>query len=265
MKVTIIGGDSRLITLKNRLENSGFSVDTLGLFEKDNGDYLSSNILVLPVPTTRDGINVFTPLTGRVIPLEDIETSISENTVILCCNYEFKRGKSIDYNRLDSYALLNAIPTAEGAIKLAIENTPFTLWNSKVLVIGYGRVGKILANRLKGLGAKVTVSARKNSDFALISALDMENINTENLNASPLDYDIIFNTVDFPVLGQKALETTPCKCIIDLSSKGGFNLDFALSRGITAIKAPSLPLKVAPKTAGEILAQTIIELISTFN
>lgn len=265
MKITIIGGDSRLITLKSRLENNGFSVDTLGLFENDKGDFLSSDILVLPVPTTRDGINVFTPLTGRVIKLEKIENSVSANTTILCCNYEFKRGKSIDYNRLDSYALLNAIPTAEGAIKLAIENTPFTLWKAKVLVIGYGRVGKILADRLKGLGAKVTVSARKSSDFALISSLNMEKVHTESLKSSPLDYDIIFNTVDFPVIDNNGLETTPCKCIIDLSSKGGFNLDFAISRGITAIKAPSLPLKVAPKTAGEILAQTIIELIPTFN
>ncbi len=265
MKITIIGGDSRLITLKSRLENNGFSVDTLGLFENDKGDFLSSDILVLPVPTTRDGVNVFTPLTGRVIPLEKIENSVSANTTILCCNYEFKRGKSIDYNRLDSYALLNAIPTAEGAIKLAIENTPFTLWKAKVLVIGYGRVGKILAHRLKSLGAKVTVSARKGSDFALISSLNMEKVHTESLNRSPLDYDIIFNTVDFPVIDNKSLETTPCKCMIDLSSKGGFNLDFAISRGITSIKAPSLPLKVAPKTAGEILAQTIIELIPTFN
>ncbi|MBR2039777.1 MAG: hypothetical protein IJ948_00110 [Clostridia bacterium] len=265
MKITIIGGDSRLITVKSRLENMGFSVDTLGLFENDKADISSSEVLVLPVPTTRDGINVYTPLTGREIPLKDIENSVSPDTTLLCCNYEFKKGKSIDYNRLDSYALLNAIPTAEGAIKLAIENTDFTLWNSKVLVIGYGRVGKILADRLKGMGAKVTVSARKSSDFALISSLNMEKIHTETLNDQILDYDIIFNTVDFPVISNKGLENTPCKCIIDLSSKGGFNLDFALSRGINAIKAPSLPLKVAPKTAGEFLAQTIALLIPTFD
>ena len=93
----------------------------------------------------------------------------------------------------------------------------------------------------------------------------MEKVHTEGLKSSPLDYDIIINTVDFPVIDNNGLETTPCKCIIDLSSKGGFNLDFAISRGITAIIAPSLPLKVAPKPAGEILAQTIIELIPPFN
>ncbi len=265
MKITIIGGDNRLMTVKNRLEEKGFTVDSIGLFSKDNGNIATSKILILPVPTTKDGVNVFAPLTGKIIPLEGIENVITSDTKVFCCNYSFKKGKCTDYNCLDSYALLNAIPTAEGAIKIAIENTPFTLWGAKTLVIGYGRVGKILANRLKGMGCKVTVSARKPSDFALIDALNMEKTDTRLLNSASLDYDIIFNTVDLTVLNEEALKNTPCKCLIDLSSKGGFDLELAEKQGITAIKAPALPGKTAPKTAGEILAQTIIELITSFN
>lgn len=260
-KVTIIGGDARLKRVEQRLVNEGFKVDTIGLNAGDNGNISTSEIVVLPVPTTRDGVNVYAPLTGRTIPLSHIENSISFDTVVLCCNYMFKKGKCIDYNRLDGYALLNAVPTAEGAIKIAIENTPFTLWGAKVLVIGYGRVGKVLADRLKGLGCDVTVSARKESDFALIDALNMHKTDTRILNKMPLDYDIIFNTVDFTVIENDTLEKTKCKCIIDLSSKGGFDMDCALSKGIKAIKAPGLPVLVAPDTAGEILAETITELI----
>ena len=265
MKITIIGGDNRLITVKNKLESKGFKVDSQGLIPNDNGNITTSKILVLPVPTTRDGVNVFTPLTGKIIPLESIEDAITSDTTVFCCNYSFKKGKCTDYNCLDSYALLNAIPTAEGAIKLAIENTPFCLWGAKVLVIGYGRVGKILANRLKGMGCNVTVSARKPSDFALIDALNMGKADTRLLNNTTLDYDIIFNTVDLPVISDESLKNTPCQCLIDLSSKGGFNLEKAKLLGITAIKAPGLPGKIAPKTAGEILAQTIIDLITSFN
>ncbi len=265
MKISILGGDSRLITVKKHLEDKGFRVDTLGLFENDNADIKTSKVLILPVPTTKDGILVNTPLTKRVIFLEDIENSISSDTLTLCCNYTFKKGKSIDYNLMDSYALLNAVPTAEGAIKLAIENTPFTLWKSKVLVIGFGRVGKILADRLKGLGCNVTVSARKPADFALIDAFGYGMENSENLNSLPLDYDIIFNTVDFKVLNENSLKNTPCKCIIDLSSKGGVCLETARNNGITAIKAPGLPGKIAPLTAGEILAQTLTNILSSFN
>ncbi len=261
-KVTIIGGDSRLITVKEQLENQGFTVDTMGLFENDNGNLATSKVVILPVPTTRDGVNVYTPLTGKIIPLSFVEDSASRDAQVLCCNYNFKNRKCTDYNCLDSYALLNAVPTAEGAVKIAIENTPFTLWRARVLVIGYGRVGKIVADRLKSMGSTVTVSARKTSDFALITALNMEKTDTRLLNEKPLDYDIIFNTVDFPVIDDNTLKNMKCKCIIDLSSKGGFNLELAKALGITAIKAPGLPSLVAPKTAGEILAETILDILT---
>ncbi len=262
-KIAIIGGDNRLKTVKNHLEVSGYTVDTLGLYENDNAVLQKSDIILLPVPTTKDGINVFTPLTGKKIPLKLIEENVGQNQTVLCCNYHFDGCNCIDYNRLDSYALLGAIPTAEGAIKLAIENTPITLWGARVLVIGYGRVGKVLADRLKGLCCNLTVSARKTSDFALLKALGIKHTDTRRLNSNPFDYDIVFNTVDASVLPDSIFENTPCLCIIDLSSKGGFSLEAARKNGIFAIKAPGLPGITAPKTAGEMLAITITELLNT--
>lgn len=264
-KITVIGGDIRLKTVKNSLENAGFLVDTLGLFEGDMGDITTSDVLVLPVPTTKDNVNVFTPLTNQKVPLEFVEKNSTDSQLILCCNYLFEKRRCIDYNGLDSYALLNAVPTAEGAIKLAIENTPFTLWGAKTLVIGYGRVGKILANRLKALGCVVTVSARKPADFGLLSALGIDAIHTNKVNERLNDFDIVFNTVDVKVIEDKTLKNANCSLLIDLSSRGGFNLDIAKNYGITAIKAPGLPGKIAPKTAGEILAKTVIDLINSFN
>jgi len=264
-KISIIGGDSRLITVKRELEKSGYQVDTLGLFEKDTANPQTSRVIVLPVPTTRDGKNVNAPLTNREIPLSFIEENTDDSQLILTCNYLFEKRRCIDYNSLDSYALLNSVPTAEGAIKIAIENTPFTLWKARVLVIGYGRVGKILAHRLSALGCFVTVSARKPVDFAMNDAFGHQFINTGELNHLPLDYDIIFNTVDFPVISNESLDKTDCKCMIDLSSKGGFDLKYAKEIGITAIKAPGLPGIIAVKTAGEILAKTILDLINSYN
>lgn len=263
MKITVIGGDMRLRVAKKELEAKGFRVDTLGLFEGDNGDIKTSDILLLPVPTTKDMVNVFVPLTQRIVPLEWVENSIAHNQTVLCCNYTFKNGKCTDYNRLDSYAILNAVPTAEGAIKWAIEKTPFTLWGARVLVIGYGRVGKVLADRLKYLGAKVTVSARKSSDVALVTAFNMETAHTGKLNDGVFDYDIVFNTVDVPVLDNETLKKSPCKYFLDLSSLGGFNLEFARSVGKTADTAPALPGRTAPETAGRILAQTVTEIITS--
>lgn len=264
-KITIIGGDNRLKIVKNRLCELGYSVDTLGLFENDNGDFSNSQIIILPVPTTKDSKTVFTPLTHRVINLEEIAANTTNEQLILCCNYLFQNKNSVDYGALDSYALLNAVPTAEGAIKIAIENTDFTLWNSKILVIGFGRVGKILAQRLKALGSKVTVSARKPSHFAELSALGFDYINTENLNSSPLNYDIIINTVDVKVIADNSLKTCVAPLLLDLSSLGGFDLEKAREYGKTAIKAPGLPGKIAPLTAADILSNTITHIINSYN
>ena len=164
---------------------------------------------------------------------------------------------------MDSYALLNAVPTAEGAIKWAIEKTPFTLWDAKVLVIGYGRMGKILADRLKALGSKVTVSARKSADFALITAFNMETVSTNSLNGGILDYDIVFSTVDVNVLDKETLKKSTCNFFLDLSSLGGFDLEYTRSIGKMAETAPALPGRTAPETAGRILAQTVTEIITS--
>ena len=262
-RITIAGGDERLISVRSRLLKEGHIVATLGLFENDGGDISASDIVILPVPTTKDGINVYAPLTNRNISLSFVEDSLSAGQTVLCCGRDFSGVRCIDYGTIDSYAIANAVPTVEGAIKLAIENTPFTLFSSNVLVIGFGRVGKVLADRLKAMGCLVTVSSRRNYDAALIKALGMNSISTGELHGSSLDYDMIFNTVDAEVLSENDLERTAARLIMDLSSKGGFDLQKAKLAGITALKPPGLPGKTAPETAGEILADTLVGIIKT--
>lgn len=264
-KITVIGGDNRLKIVKEHLKSQGYTVDTLGLYEDDNGDITTSKILILPVPTTKDGLNVFTPLTKRKIPLSFIAENTTNEQLILSCNYTFENKRCIDYGSLDSYALLNAVPTAEGAIKIAIENTPYTLWRSTALVIGYGRVGKILADRLKNMGCDVTISARKPSDLSLAEALGFKYINTEHLNLQPLSYNIILNTVDVKVISDEALKGINCDLLIELSTKGGFSLSAAQEYGLKAIKAPGLPGITAPQTAAEILSNTVTHIINSYN
>lgn len=262
-KITVIGGDKRLKIAEKQLTEKGFSVDTVGLYDNDSGNIADGDVLLLPVPTTKDGETVFAPFAKRKIFLEEIADK-ADNRLLLTCNYDFKGKNCVDYGKLDSYSLLNAIPTAEGAIKLAIENTSFTLWQSRVLVIGYGRVGKVLADRLKGLGAYVTVSARKPSDFALIKALGYNAVETQTVSDSLSDYDIVFNTVDVKVIDERVFENCSVKLLIDLSSKGGFDLAAARDCGIHALTAPGLPGLCAPLTAGKILAETVTEILSLY-
>ncbi|MBQ7725987.1 MAG: hypothetical protein IJT66_02465, partial [Clostridia bacterium] len=196
-----------------------------------------------------------------VIPLSEVVKHAGDR-LVLGCKSGIRTTCYADYGEEDDYCLLNAVPTAEAALKIAIENTDFTLWKSRVLVIGYGRVGKILADRLKAMGCDVTVSARKAADFALAEALGFRSIPTESIAHSDLDYDLVFNTVDHRVIDSPTLQKSRATLFIDLASQNGFDPEEVRKCGKIAIKAPGLPGKTAPKTAGKILAQTVVTLIN---
>ena len=132
--IVLVGGDIRMMLLKGKLESEGYRVETLGLYDNDQANFKKADAVILPVPTTKDKETVFTPLSNRKILLKDIADALTLDQPILCCNYNFEGKNCFDYNASDSYALLNAVPTAEGAIKIAIENTDFTLWKSKVQI-----------------------------------------------------------------------------------------------------------------------------------
>ncbi len=164
---------------------------------------------------------------------------------------------------LDEVAILNSIPTAEGSIALAMENTDITLHGSVCAVLGLGRCGLTLARTLAGMGARVRVCARKPADLARILELGLEPYSIGRIVDAVHDADVIFNTVPAPVLSADVLTSVPRNClIIDIASApGGTDFRYAERRGIKALLAPSLPGIVAPKTAGRIIAQTIVRMI----
>lgn len=240
------------------LKNNGYKTDSLGLFENDNGNIKNADVVLLPVPTTRDDKNIFCPDTDKTIPLE-IVNEAKPNALILSCGYSFKNKNCIDYLKCDDFCLLNAVPTAEGAISRVISDTPFCLWRSRVLVIGCGRVAKILADRLVALKCDVTVSARKSRDFAYLEALGIKHIHTQTVPQKTTQFDIIFNTIDVPIFDDiNALKNC---YLYDLSTKGCVNFEAAEQCGIKAVKLPGIPGKVAPHTAGKIIAQTVNDIL----
>ncbi len=257
MKVLIIGGDRRMNIAQNELSTMGYEVDTLGLKDSDNGNLNEADVILLPVPTTRDKVNIFCPQSDKIIPLGALN-KLPQKPLILSCGC-YCGDSCIDYLRLDDFCLLNAVPTAEGAIAEAIKDTPFCLWQSRVLVIGYGRVAKILVDRLRALRCDVTVSARKTRDFAMLDALEIKHICTNDVPQKASQFDMIFNTIDIKLFN----DLTPLKntYLYDLSTSGCLDFDKAEQMNIKAKKLPGLPGKIAPDTAGKIIAQTANNLI----
>lgn len=257
MTILIIGGDHRMIFAKRELEKAGFSVEILNTPE-NIGAIKGADVVLLPVPVTRDGVNINCLFTDKKLPL-NILKDINKNTKV------FGGGKLdldnyTNYLALDEYAIKNAALTAEGAISHAIENTCFSLWKSNILIIGYGRVGRALQSRLSGFYPNLTVSARSEHDFAALGSLGIKHIKTENLKENRQDFDIVFNTVDIK-LDEPVAAALSGTLFIDLSTSGGFENNAASLHDIEYKKLPGIPAICAPETAGKIIAETVISKI----
>ena len=280
--VSVIGGDLRQLTIAGMLAADGYDVIIYG-FDRDiktddlkHADTLSaaldSEIIILPVPVTFDNIKVNMPFSDEVLTLKSLTDGINPLSIVfggrisrsLSSELESRGIMHRDYMKRDELAIRNAVPTAEGAIEIAISETPITLHGSKCLVMGYGKVGKVLARFLDGLGANTYVEARKYADLALIESHGCIPLTMKEAKTRINEFDMIFNTIPALVLTKDVLSgVNQNSLIIDLASKpGGVDFESARELGVKVIWALSLPGKVAPVTAGIIIKDTITNMLS---
>ncbi len=272
--IYVIGGDLRQITVSELLKDEGFDVFTIGLSDSDFDLRCLSNAdsVVLPIPVSYDNIYINAPISKKRIAISDLADNVNKNCFILgaCISKETEdifKSKGLeycDYYKREELIIKNAIPTAEGAVEIALAEMPITLFESRVLIVGYGRIGKILADRLSAFGADVTVSARKCSDFAWIEAHGIKAVHTNELIKRVGDYDLILNTVPAVVFTEEVLRCVKdTSLVIDLASKpGGVDFNTAKKLGKNVIWALSLPGKSAPITSGKMIKETIMNIFA---
>jgi dipicolinate synthase subunit A len=226
----------------------------------------ASKYLILPIPPTKDGKTLNAPFSKNDIVLDDDFAKLLLKKRVFCSMPQkligtssvWNRVETYDYSSVEEFAIKNASLTAQAALGIAINEYNSGIIGSKCLVCGFGRIGKALSLILKNIGANVTVSARKPEDLAWLEALNLNAVKSENI-FDDFSYDIVLNTVPFLIFSKKNLYKVPeDTLIIDLASApGGTDFEFAKIKGIKAIHALSLPGKVFPKEAGEIIKNTI--------
>ena len=169
----------------------------------------------------------------------------------------------IDYLLREELAVCNAVATAEGTIALILENSGRTIWRSRALVIGYGRVGRTLAQRLALLGAQVSVAARKPQARVWANSEGSESFSTDELLSRCGGFSLIVNTVPDMVMPEAVLQQAEKDVfIVDLASApGGVDHEAAKKLGLHELFAPGLPAKYTPVSAGGYIAQTVLEIV----
>ncbi len=271
----VVGGDRRQAELGRLLAGDGHSVRTYGLdrWKPVGADTLdraaSADVVILPLPLCR-GDGVLNCEEGAV-PTADLFRRLRPQQRILAGQVRPQQRQEAealgltveDYFLREELAVANAVPTAEGAVQLAMEHLPITIHGSRVLIIGYGRVGRLTAQRFQALGARVSVAARKYEQLAWAQAMGFGGEHLSNLKGWLCGYDLIVNTVPVQVLGREELEDVKPDCLIlDLASKpGGVDLGAAGDLGLTVVWALALPGKVAPVTAGAAIRDTIYNML----
>ena len=281
---TIVGGDLRIIKLAKMLANDGNKVFTFGMEQSDElkkcKDIIfceklteavkQSEIIIGPIPFSSNGKEINTPFSERQISIREFMHVINAKVLIAGSItpevYELANDEYIeiiDIMKREELAVLNTIATAEGTIQIAIENTNKILHGSEVLVLGFGRIGKVLARKLVGLAVKVTCAARKDEDLAWIQAYGYKTTNINNIGENLRQYDIIINTVPHMILTEERLQYVKEDCLlIDLASNpGGIDKKAVKDKKLKFVWALSLPGKVAPITSAEFIKDTIYNIV----
>lgn len=284
VQVLLIGGDARQLEVIRKLTELDATVVITGFdglqstpegavqAEYDERLFDGVDALVLPAVGTDDHGVISAVFSDSEIRLEERHMArLPKHCKVyagmakpylsdLCKQHQLEL---VELFERDDVAIYNSIPTAEGAIMMAIQHTDITIHGSTCMVLGFGRTGFTLARTLKGLGANVLVGVRRGEHFARALEMGFEPFYTSNLRQYTGNIDLLFNTIPTMIVTAQIIANLPSRSvIIDLASKpGGTDFRFAEKRAIKAMLAPGLPGIVAPRTAGRIIADCLTQLI----
>ena len=275
-RILIAGGDIRQLYCAARLADVyeaavlGFDdndlIAELGPETADISAGHSFDCAVLPVsPLNPDG-TLFSPCSAAAVELSAVNALLAPNSTVFTGGSAeklsdlFSGHRICDYLVREDMSLKNAVPTAEGAVQLALEELPVTLSGSKVLIAGMGRIGTALAEILKGFGADITAAVHTPRGAAKARLHGIGSVPVKRLGG---DYKVVFNTVPKLIFNEDMLRRFGKDSLfIDLASAPhGIDFEAAEALGIRALAANGLPGKTAPVTAGEIIAETVSSMI----
>lgn len=277
MKFTVCGGDLRSVYLARRLMEDGhtvqcFDLDTADLPTHCHKPTLHSAVrntqcVILPTPVFKGGM-LNAPFGSSVVTSEELAQTLFRNVPVFGGSIpeDFHRQCAhrgvypIDLLSMEALAVKNASLTAECAVQVILQELPCTVANKSVLILGAGRIGKLLGLKLKALGAAVTVSARQEADKAWCAALGLIPADTGALVPLLPHCQLLINTIPTQVLSAEQLGLLPKDArLFELASTpGGFS---SLQDTYPVIHCGGLPGKYAPLSAADAIAETIYQIL----
>ncbi len=271
------GGDERQLYAADKLKKMGYETAAAG-FEKYGGAvpykaesaenaYLYDAV-VLPLPLTRDGENINAPFSENKISITSLSEFIGKGKSVFGGKMSddikklFSENKIYDCYSREDFQLLNAVPTAEGIAEIALRELPVTVDGAAVAVFGFGKTGKAIGELFKAMGADVIIGARRASVLAEAEKRGFKTVNISDDFDIPEKIRMAVNTVPAEIISEKHIKQLKgCLYAEAASAPYGTDLEKARAAGVNVILASGLPGKIAPESAGEIIAKTIVNTV----
>ena len=272
MKLLVLGGDIRLHYTAERLKQK-YEVYTYGVSEVDMLPDEPCDAAVLGLPASRDGINISAPLCRDPVSFTVLKKLVKCGGIVIggmispaIRKFCAENGFFCEDHYCDEAVMLrNAVPSAEGALAVGINATPEQMLGQKVLILGFGRIASQLAVYLTAMGCEVIVAARSREKRAKARMLGCRAVGFDVLGDILPEVTLIYNTVPCAVIGEDELAVFDDEAVyVELASVSGIDSEALKRHSVTVIKAGGLPAKTAPKTAGEIIADAVEEILDTY-
>ena len=271
MKLLIIQADNRQLYMSQYLEKNGFDVTvfTPNLLSGDNERNFDGATFALPT-VKNSRINCeYDVSCENILPLikkDGVVFSAMADEAFLEKIYDAEL-KHYDFYKREELIILNASLTAQAVLELVLINSNVSLSDLKILVTGYGKTGEAIADILLANKVSVTVAARKIKDRTRAEIKNIRAVSFNEIKNYSDEFDFVINTVPETVIGKNLLSTFSENCIFfEVASKPyGIDIGEAEKQNKKIIIASSLPGKYVARSAGEVIAKTIINMIKEEN
>ena len=265
MELLIAGGDRRHELLCELARARGWHVMSLGLPGSGACAGLA-DVAVLPAPYARDGY-INAPLSDSKLRAQDLAAHIRPGARVYCGSPDAALAELaaahgwqvIDLYADEAFARRNALASAEGAVYAAMRERDAMISGAPCLVIGFGRLGQMLALTLKGLGARVCVAARREASRALAECMGLEAVDLGALTLALKGRELVFNTVPARVLDGRTLASVDAGALVVETASAPYGVDFDAARelGVRALREGGIPGRYCPRTAAALILDAI--------
>ena len=260
--IAVLSGDKRQDYINQYLNHHGYPA-----YLKTTMDFNQDKYIICSTPLCKKGKYVNCDFYSS-FPIETFINLLKPNQIIFGGSiprelYAVNKIKLIDVLDNENVVWNNSVLTAEGLIAYIINNTDFTINNAKILILGFGKCGTNIARVLAALSGRISVYDHTAIHLTQARALGYEGIEEKDIIHHIHKFDIIINTVPKEIFHEIHYSRIKKDCSLFeiASSPYGFNKDLANKYRLSLITCPGIPGATAPKTAGELIAKSIISYL----